>query len=79
MDIQQKKPELVKLIIETGESDLLDVVEMILQGKNKEDWWSKLSEAEKRSIEQGLEEADHGETIPHEQVMKEVKEKYNLK
>ena len=36
MDIQQKKLELVKLIIETGESDLLDVVEMILKGKNKE-------------------------------------------
>ena len=79
MDIQQKKLELVKLILETGESDLLDVVEMILKGKKTEDWWNKLSEAEKNSIEQGLEEADQGITIPHEQVMKEAKEKYNLK
>jgi predicted transcriptional regulator len=38
--------------------------------KNKEtDWWEMLDDEEKASIEEGLVEADHGDVMPHKDVM----------
>ncbi len=34
------------------------------------DWWDEISDAEKLSIERGLEDIKNGNTIPHEEVMK---------
>ena len=42
------------------------------------DFWDELSDEDKADIEEGLAQADRGELIPHEEVMKEIKEKYNL-
>ena len=78
MNLQAKKLELVQLIINTRKPLTLKRVEEILKSENGPDWWDEISEAERRSIEKGLAEADRGELIPHEKVMKEVKEKYNL-
>ncbi|MEN8229142.1 MAG: hypothetical protein ABFS38_13370 [Bacteroidota bacterium] len=41
------------------------------------DWWDEISDAEKTAIEEGIAEADRGELIPHEEVMKEVLAKYS--
>jgi predicted transcriptional regulator len=50
-----------------------------LKKEKDTDWWNETSEAERRSIEKGLTEADRGELIPNELVMREVKAKYKLK
>jgi len=42
----------------------------------KKDWWKNLRDTEKVAIEKSLAEADRGELIPHEEVMKDIKEKY---
>src|SRR5699024_7470356 len=39
--------------------------------------WTDLSEAEKEAIEQGVDEAQAGRVIPHEDVMKEVEQWLN--
>lgn len=78
MNLQAKKLELVQLIINTRKPLILKRVEEILKSEEEADWWDQISEAERQSIEKGLAEADRGELIPHEKVMKEVKEKYNL-
>ncbi|MCK5169741.1 MAG: hypothetical protein KAQ75_07675 [Bacteroidales bacterium] len=67
------------MIINTDKSAILKRIEDVLKKETVVDWWDEISEAEKKSIEQGLAEADRGELIPHEEVMKEVKAKYNLK
>jgi len=47
--------------------------------KSKEvDWWDEISEDEQAAINEGLSQLDRGEGIPHEQVMKEIREQYNL-
>ena len=78
MNLQAKKLELVQLIINTRKPLTLKKVEEILKSEKETDWWNEISDAERQSIEQGLAEADKGELIPHEQVMREVKAKYNL-
>lgn len=79
MNIQARKLKLVQMIINTDKSAILKRIEDVLKKETVVDWWDEISEAEKKSIEQGLAEADRGELIPHEEVMKEVKAKYNLK
>ena len=79
MNLQAKKLELVQLIINTRKPLTLKKVEEVLKKEKETDWWDELSEAERQSIEQGLAEADRGELIPHEEVMKEIKAKYNLR
>jgi len=76
MNLQAKKLELVQLIINTEKPSILQKVEDVF--KKKADWWDEISEDERKSIEKGLAEADSGELIPHEQIMKELKSRYKL-
>jgi thiamine pyrophosphate-dependent acetolactate synthase large subunit-like protein len=76
MNLQAKKLELVQLIINTEKPSILKKVEDVF--KKKVDWWDEISEDERKSIEKGLAEADRGELLPHEQIMKELKSRYKL-
>lgn len=78
MNLQAKKLELVQLILNTEKKAVLEKVEALLKNEKDADWWDEISEAERRAIEEGIAEADREELIPHEEVMKELKEKYNL-
>ncbi len=78
MNLQSKKLELVQLIINTEKPSILSKVEAILKKEKASDWWDEISQEEKKAIEKGLAEADKGELIPHEEVMKEVRAKYHL-
>ena len=74
MNIQAKKLELVQLILDTKEPLTLKKVEEVLKEKNKEvDSWFGISDEGRKSIEQGLVEANNGELIPHAEVMKQIK------
>lgn len=78
MNLEAKKLELVQLIINTKKPLTLKRVEDALKHENEQDWWDEISDAERQSIEKGLAEANKGELISHEEVMKEVRAKYNL-
>ena len=78
MNLQAKKIELVRLIINTEKPSLLKKVEEILKKEKESDWWDEIGEEERKAIDQGINEADNGKFIPHEEVMKEVKAKYNI-
>jgi len=78
MNLQAKKLEIVQLILNTKKPSILKKVEDVLKKEKSADWWDEISEAEKQAINKGLAEADRGELIPHEEVMKKVKAKYNL-
>jgi len=78
MNIQAKKLELVQLILNTDRPNLLDKVGQILKQEKGGDWWDELPDTVQEAIEQGCKEADRGETIPHEDVMKELRSKYGI-
>jgi len=40
----------------------------ILSDEEAEDWWQTISEAERQSIERGLQDLANGKTVDHEQV-----------
>jgi hypothetical protein len=79
MNIQAKKLELVQRILNTNKPSLLEKITKIFEQEGETDWWDELSDEERASIQEGLDQLDRGEGIPHEKVMKEMKAKYGLK
>jgi thiamine pyrophosphate-dependent acetolactate synthase large subunit-like protein len=79
MNIQAKKLELVQRILNTDKPSLLEKISKIFEQESETDWWDELSDEERASIQEGLDQLDRGEGIPHEKVMKEIKAKYGLK
>jgi predicted transcriptional regulator len=78
MNLQEKKLELVQLILNTEKPAILEKVEAVLKKEDDVDWWDELSEDERKAIEQGIKEADNGELKSHAEVLKERKAKYKL-
>ena len=79
MSTAELKLYLNKVIVETEDVSILKKIKTYITSLSKEkDWWDELSKAEKASIERGIAQADRGELIPHEQVMKEIKSKFKL-
>jgi len=76
MNLQAKKLELIQLILNTNKPAVLTKVEAVFKNEKGTDWWDEISDGERAAIEEGLAEANRGELIPHEEVMKEVREKY---
>ncbi|OFY69004.1 MAG: hypothetical protein A2Y71_01180 [Bacteroidetes bacterium RBG_13_42_15] len=79
MNIQAKKLELVQRILNTNKPSLLEKINKIFEQEGETDWWDELSDEERASIQEGLDQLDRGEGIPHEKVMEEMKAKYGLK
>lgn len=77
MDIQAEKLKLIEWL--AGLNDPKTIKELVTIKKSKEvDWWDEISQEERLAIKEGLAELDRGEGIPHEEVMMEVRKKYNL-
>ena len=78
MNLQEKKLELVQLIMDTEKPAILDKVEAVLKKEKDVDWWDELGDDQRKAIEQGIKEADNGDLKSHAEVPKERKGKYNL-
>jgi predicted transcriptional regulator len=72
MDIVELRTDLHNMIDKISDSNVLNAVKTLLSGNaaTQTDWWDTISDEEKAEIEQGLAEADRGDVIPHEEVMK---------
>jgi len=74
MNISEAKKELVKLILATEEEAVLDQIRDFLQPER--DWWDRLDARAKLAIEDGVRQLDAGLGVPHESVVRSLKEKY---
>jgi len=70
MDLQASKIELAKMVLETESASLIEKIKALFSNENI------LSDSQMKAIDEALEEFDRGEGIPHEVVMKEMKERY---
>jgi len=78
MNLKEKKLELVQMILNTDKLSVLAKVEAIFKKEKDTDWWENIGEAERNAIEEGLSQADSGELITHDKVIKEVRARYRL-
>lgn len=77
MDLRAEKLNLLEWL--AGLNDPKILKEFIILKKSREvDWWDEISKEEQLAIDEGLDQLNRGEGIPHEQVMKEIREKFKL-
>jgi hypothetical protein len=68
MDIQAEKLNLVQAILDIEDIGLIKRVKKILK-KNDHDWFDDLTEEQQQGVMRGLEQADRGETITHQEAV----------
>ena len=80
METMELKSELISLIESIEDNNILSAIYLLLakqQDKVEEkDFWDELPEYVKAGIEEGLAQSERGEGIPHDEVMKQINEKY---
>jgi len=72
MNIQAKKLELVRLIIDTDNPGILSSIKRIFQISKKGDFWDDLTQYQKDEILKGLEEIENGETVDYNEFIKNI-------
>jgi predicted transcriptional regulator len=68
MDIKAEKLELIRAIINIEDISVLKKVKKLI-AKQTYDWFDELTEEQQRSVLRGLEQADRGEGMPHEEAL----------
>ena len=71
MDIQAEKIELVKLILSTDDTGLINKIKSLFKDK-EENWWDELPLSVKQGINESIEQANRGEFISYNDVKREV-------
>lgn len=51
---------------------------IIKECSDNQDWYYKLTDEQRASIERGLKDVEEGRVIPHEEVMRQIKEKFGF-
>ena len=69
MDLQIEKLNILQTIMNSNDEGLIMDVKALLANR-KDDWFDQLSEEQQKNILDGLTEADQGETVPHNEVVK---------
>ena len=73
-DIQNKKIELIQWLTTLENRSTIQKI-LDLKENESRDWWDEISDAEKRSIEKGIADAESGNLKPHSEA-KKVYEKW---
>ena len=77
MDISAEKNKLIEWITSLHDVSILDHLKSIKENTSK-DWWTELPSDVKKSIEEGIKDAEEGRVTPHDDVMRKFKKRVNL-
>lgn len=79
MDIQMEKHKLMEWLISLNDESIISKIKKIKNSvPTNSDWTDDVSNTEKSLIKTGLKDLKEGNTLTHEQVMKEINEVYNI-
>ncbi|WP_433765228.1 hypothetical protein [Flavobacterium ginsenosidimutans] len=69
MNLEARKYQFIQELVKVEDERVLEKLELVLKA-NQNDWFDELSELEKAEIQIGLDQAEKGEVVSHEDVMK---------
>jgi len=73
MNIQAKKLEIMKMILETDNPSILESIKRLFTKESTKDFWTELPQEQKDEILIGLQEIDNGDTVNYDDFMKQHK------
>jgi len=71
MNIQAKKLELVRLILDTDNPGILESIKRIFSKSKDKDFWDSIPQEQKDEIMEGIKEIENGETVSYEEFIKQ--------
>ena len=74
MNIEATKLELMNLLLQTNNESVLTKLKVVFE-EEAVDWWNDMSINEREEIKMGLKQADNGNFISNEMVMKQFDKK----
>ncbi|EKT3957944.1 hypothetical protein JE945_001304 [Flavobacterium psychrophilum] len=72
MNIQLEKLEIIKMLVETNDSFIIESINKIFKSEKK-DSWEELSDEQKIEIEEGERQIEKGEFFYYEDIMKKYR------
>ncbi|ELV7526012.1 hypothetical protein ACLHWI_08345 [Flavobacterium psychrophilum] len=72
MNIQLEKLEIIKMLVETNDSFIIESIKKIFKSEKK-DSWEELSDEQKIKIEEGERQIEKGEFFHYEDIMKKYR------
>ncbi|AIN73228.1 hypothetical protein O8E88_002155 [Flavobacterium psychrophilum] len=72
MNIQLEKLEIIKMLVETNDSSIIESIKKIFKSEKKNSW-EELSEEQKIEIEEGERQIEKGEFFHYEDIMKKYR------
>ncbi|MDI1233126.1 MAG: hypothetical protein PSX81_02465 [bacterium] len=71
MDIQVEKSKLIEWLTAVKDKNIIEKLKFFKENLSDiEDWWEIISEAEKMSIDRGIQDIKEGKVLTHAEVMK---------
>jgi len=78
MDIQLEKDKLIEWLTNLKDESVISKLNTFKSSISSSEWADDISETEKLLINAGLKDIEEGNTFTHEQVMKQIKEAYDI-
>ncbi|EKT4508755.1 hypothetical protein ABF179_002093 [Flavobacterium psychrophilum] len=72
MNIQLEKLEIIKMLVETNDSSIIESIKKIFKSEKKNSW-EELSDEQKIEIEEGERQIEKGEFFHYEDIMKKYR------
>jgi predicted transcriptional regulator len=70
MNLDSEKVKIINWIASLTDESMIVKIKLLKDYPTETDWWDEISEAEKASIERGLEDIKAGRVIDHSEVKK---------
>jgi predicted transcriptional regulator len=70
MNLDKEKLKIIDWIANITDESVIAKIKLLKDHPNETDWWDEISDAEKASIERGLEDIKAGRVIDHSEVKK---------
>lgn len=73
MNIKTEKLNLIEWLLGLKDTSIIETIQLLKQNsiQKKTDWWDEISEAEKTSINKGLNDLKEGKKIPYREIRKD--------
>lgn len=71
MNLEAEKLSLIQWLAQVTDEEIIDKIKTLRASTS--DWWDQITIEERTEIEEGLSQANSGEVIPHEEVMKKYR------
>lgn len=70
MNLDSEKLKIIDWITNLKDESIIARIKLLKDHPNETDWWDEISDAEKASIERGLEDIKAGRVVDHSEVKK---------